>query len=112
MGTYEEIREEFRTLPQKYHPDQAGDLDAIIEGVLTGEGGGRFVFSIYKKNLLIEEGRANNPNMRFTMAAETFLKIRSGELDAMDLALSGDIQLEGDRSLAVKMRSIVEGGVS
>jgi putative sterol carrier protein len=41
------------------------------------------------------------------MAAEDYLAIMRGEADPMKMVMSGQIGLEGDRSLAMRVQSIL-----
>ena len=109
MGIYEDVREEFASLPSKYDPEKAAGVDAVIEITLEGDGGGIFVLSLYKKHLLVEESKATNPDMSVSMPATTFLRIANQEVDPLNLAMSGEIKIDGDRSLGVRLISIIEG---
>lgn len=106
MNISQQIRTTFKNL-QRLHPNKASDLKATVQLVLLGQDGGDFVLRIDKGQFTTEAGRTNTPDITLTMAAEDYLSIMRGEADPMKMVMSGQIGLEGDRSLAMRVQSIL-----
>jgi len=54
------------------------------------------------------EGEVDSPSLKIKMSEDTFMKMASGELDAMAAYMSGEIQLEGDMTKAMAIRPIMD----
>ena len=99
-------------IPEQFekNPDQAAkvkDIDAVIQFVLTGEGGGDFVLELSGGKLSTREGKAENPRLTVTMAVPDWREINAGRLNPQMAFMSGKLKVSGDMSLAMKLGSIM-----
>lgn len=100
------IQEVFEAMPIRFQAEKAGDLKAVIQFDLTGEGGGQYYVTIADRTCAVSEGVAPNPSMTLTATAADYLAIIRGELNAMQAFMQGKIKIKGDVSLAIKMQSL------
>ena len=90
-------------MPKAYQPEKAGDIDADIVFNLTGEGGGDWTLHIHGGEAKVEEGASESATLTLTADADDFLKLITGELNAMSAFAQGKVKLKGDLSLAMKL---------
>lgn len=111
MNVSQEIQAHFKKLHhlQLDEEDKASDLTATIQINLLGDQGGNYGLRIHNGQISTGAGYAKTPDLTFTMAAEDFLAVVKGEANQMGMVLSGRIKIEGDKTLAMRVGSILEG---
>ena len=90
-------------MPKAFQPEKAGDIDADILFNLQGDGGGDWVLHVHDGAATVTEGSAEGTRLTLTADADDFLKLITGELNAMSAFAQGKVKLKGDLSLAMKM---------
>lgn len=82
-------------------------INAVIQVVLTGEGGGEYYMTLAAGDFKTAKGKADSPNMTITQAVADWREINSGRLNPQMAFMSGKIKVSGDMSLAMKLGSIM-----
>lgn len=90
-------------MPEAFLPEKAGDLAADIQFHFEGDGGGDWVARIREGECTTEQGTTESPRLTLSAAADDYVKIVTGELNAMSAFAQGKIKLKGDLSLAMKL---------
>ncbi len=85
------------------------DINAVIQVVLTGDGGGEYYMELAGGDFKTSKGKADSPNMTITQAVEDWREINAGRLNPQMAFMSGKIKVSGDMSLAMKLGSIMGG---
>ena len=85
------------------------DINAVIQVVLTGEGGGEYYMELASGDFKTAKGKADSPNLTITQAVEDWREINAGRLNPQMAFMSGKIKISGDMSLAMKLGSIMGG---
>jgi putative sterol carrier protein len=83
------------------------DINAVIQVVLTGEGGGEYYMELASGDFKTAKGKADSPNLTITQAVEDWREINAGRLNAQMAFMSGKIKISGDMSLAMKLQAIM-----
>ncbi len=96
-------RELIERMPSGFDPAAGGGLDARIQFVLSGEGGGEMALSISGGRCTFVEGQVPGPTLTLHSSAETWLKIARGEVDRPRALMEGLFRVEGDMGLLMKM---------
>jgi putative sterol carrier protein len=94
------------------NPDQAAkikDINAVIQMVLTGEGGGDFIMELAGGKLTTRAGKADSPKLTITMAIPDWRAMNAGTLNPQMAFMSGKLKIAGDMSLAMKLGTILGG---
>ncbi len=90
-------------MPGAFLPEKAGDLAADIQFHFVGDGGGDWVAHIREGACTTEQGTTESPRLTLTAGSDDYIKIITGELNAMSAFAQGKIKLKGDLSLAMKL---------
>ena len=92
---------------QRFDPEKVGDLKATIQLILADHEDGEFVLHINDGQINVAKGQAHAPDLALTMTSEDYLAIMRGEADPMIMVITGQIGVEGDRLLAMRLKSIL-----
>jgi len=96
----------FDHLPEAFVPEAAQGVNAVIQFVLAGEGGGEWNAHIANGQVAVSQGRAASPTLTLTAAAADYIAIINGDLKVMSAFMGGRIQVAGDMGLALKMQQM------
>ena len=91
-------------------------FEAGIAGKDTGLGatvkfdfeGAGCIFLDGKSNPNIVSGEDQDADCTLTMSVETFEKMSSGELDGTSAFMQGQLKVDGDMSVAMKLSSVMD----
>jgi putative sterol carrier protein len=91
-------------MPGALIPEKAAGVNSVIHFKFTGAEPGEW-------NAVIKDGKAEvargiphfKPNMTLSADSSDFVKIFTGEMDAMQAFMQGKVKLQGDLNLAMKM---------
>jgi putative sterol carrier protein len=92
-----------KTLPEKFEPVKAGNLNAVIQMNLTGPNAGDWTIAVKDQKMEIKEGNDLSPGISVKMADTDFVDLINGKLNAVSAFMSGKIQFKGSMSLALKL---------
>jgi 3-hydroxy-3-methylglutaryl CoA synthase/NAD(P)-dependent dehydrogenase (short-subunit alcohol dehydrogenase family) len=86
----------FDGMAQSFRADAAAGIDVVFQFDIAGEGGGEWFCIIKDGTCSIRAGSHDKPACTIKMAAEDFLAMMGGKLQAMQAFTSGKLQIEGD----------------
>lgn len=104
MANLEEI---FKSMPERFNAEKAGDTEMTVNFDLSGEGGGQWHASINGGAFDVNKGAAESADATIKMDADDFAKMSKGELNAMMAFMSGKIKVDGDLNSVMKFQSLV-----
>jgi putative sterol carrier protein len=96
----------FAALPQTLRPEQVRDLKATLQFELTGEGGGIWSVFINGGQCAVREGSTESPDFVVTMAADDYMAMFRGELNAASAFMAGRLKLQGNPVLAMQLANL------
>ncbi len=91
------------TLPNKFDPHKAADVDAVIQMNITGPDGGQWIITVRDQKMDIKEGVHPSPALAVKMADSDFLALINGKLNAVGAFMAGKIEFKGSMSLGLKL---------
>jgi putative sterol carrier protein len=100
------IQEVFDAMPGRFQADKAGDLKAVIQFDLDGNGGGQYYVTIADRTCSVAEGLAPNPSLTFIASAADYLGVINGDVNPMQAFMQGKVKIKGDMSIALKMQAL------
>ncbi len=92
------------------NPDQISkikDITAVMQFVLTGEGGGEYTMELDGGQITTKKEKADAPKLTVTMAVPDWREINAGRLNPQMAFMSGKLKISGDMSLAMKLGTIM-----
>lgn len=98
----------FNMMPERFLPDQAGDMAAVIQMDLSGDDGGTWTLLVKDGTLSVTSGTHADADMTMSMPASDWLDIANGDANAMALFMQGKILVSGDMGLAMKMQTMFD----
>jgi putative sterol carrier protein len=84
----------------------AAEIGAVFKFVLTGEGGGTFLWRL-DANPSITEGDGEAA-CTIVMTADDYVAMREGRANAQELFFAQRLRVEGDLGLAMKLQALNE----
>ncbi len=98
------LRSVMKGMERSFVPAMAEGFAGAIQYVLTGEGRTRaFAVLVRDGRAVVRAGRAGAPAVTLEMAAVTFGRILTGQLDAGMAFMQGTIRMEGDVAVALRI---------
>jgi len=90
------VKAVFEGMPGTFQADAAAGVDVVFQWELSGPQGGSWSVVVKDKTCEVIEGSHSSPTTTLKMGDEDFLKMISGELNAMNAYTSGKLKIEGD----------------
>lgn len=100
----------FAELPNKIDKGKLGAMNATFQFVATGDGGGDKNVKIAGGEVVIADGKADNPTIVLTAAAADWLALMNGQMNGQTAFITGKLKIQGDMTLAMKLESIFQLG--
>ncbi len=94
------------SLPERFRPDRAGDLEAAIGYDITGGGGGKWTAVVSGGKVTVEDGLRDDLSMKQTVSAKDFVDLVLGKLDPMVAIGGGRLRISGDMEVAAAVPKI------
>jgi len=99
-------------MPIAFNPKAAGDLDATIQFVLGGEGGGMYYLRIKDGQCTSHREPAVDADLTIYASAEIWLAISKGEIDGQQAYIDGQYRATGDMNVMLKMNDLFDTSVA
>ena len=104
------IEEAFKGLERIFQPENTANIDAVIQFVLSGEGGVEFFAAIQNQAMSLEVGHPPKSKVKMSMPAEDFLSMLDGALSTTDAFTSGKLKVGGNLIYAMKLATVFKFG--
>ena len=95
-GTQLTAADIFVKLPDAFQADKASGVEVVFGFDLSGDGGGKWHVIVSDGTCEANDGPHDSPTTTIIMDADNFVKMISGELNAMQAYTSGKLKIEGD----------------
>jgi len=95
-----------KVLPEKFDPEKAADLTAVVQFKISGEDGGEGVLTIQDKKLEVKDGTVDNPNITLIMKDKDYVALVNGKLSGQKAFMSGKLKFKGDMNLGIKLQQL------
>jgi len=86
----------FENIPGAFQPDKAAGVDVVFQFDISGAGGGSWYITVKDGSCEVAQGSQGSPTTTIKMGDDDFVKMMSGELNAMSAFTSGKLKVEGD----------------
>jgi putative sterol carrier protein len=100
------IAELMSKLPGSFLPEKAAGMDVAIQFNFSGTEAGDWYATIKEGRCAIAQGTVAAPKMTLKVDSTDFVKIFTGQMDAMAAFMQGKLKLAGDMNLGMKLMSM------
>lgn len=97
-------------MPQAFLPEKAGNVKALFQFSLTGEGGGQWVLEVADGRCQVREETADKPDVTLTMAASDFVALYQNQLNPVQVFIEGKIKVSGNVGLLMQLLNWFQRG--
>ncbi len=106
MATADEVSGIFLAMVERFLPEKATGVDAIILFDLSGDNGGQFWIKVADGSAETGVGEVGNPAMTLKASADDWFAVASGQMNPMQAFMTGKVKILGDMGLAMKMQTM------
>ena len=92
---YTSIRELIASYEERFIPENAEGIDAIIQIDLTDNQGTSYVVTIKDQKLRIKEGTHEDPLLKVSASESDWLKLNNGEANPMIMMMKRKLKVKG-----------------
>ena len=93
MSQPQTAREIMLHIPERFKPQEAGDLSGVFHFILDGETGGNFTVSVQKGQCTVKEGLEGDPMCVITANATDFEDAELGRENKQMAVMMGKIRI-------------------
>ena len=93
-----------KILPSRFKPEKAQGVDVVAQLNISGPEGGSWIVTVKDQKMQIEEGTAEEPNLKLKMSLDDFMDMVNGKLSAEKAFFTGRVQFKGNIAVALKLR--------
>ena len=97
-------------MPPKRIPSSPRSVDAKFQFNVTGDGGGTFVLNLKQGTTsgFLTTEPASDAQCIVTVSGDTWAQMLAGTIDPMAAFMGGQVKVDGDLSLAMKLPKIMK----
>jgi putative sterol carrier protein len=96
----------FKNMPQVFDAAKAGNLNAVVQFDLSGEGGGQWYVTIANGTCQVAQGTSASPTATIRMDAGDYADMMSGKLNPMTAFIQQKVRVEGDLNTVMKFQTL------
>jgi putative sterol carrier protein len=99
-------QEVFDAMRQGFRADQAKNVHARYQWLLSGPQGGEWWIEVHEGKCKMAKGRIDNPDVTFIASDKTWVGLSNETLSGTWAYLTGQLKIRGDKKLAKKLGDI------
>ena len=100
------LRDGLDGMIRRFDASKARGIDATVQMVLTGNGGGDYQVHIKDGKAQLARGTAEKPAATVEVASSVWLDILAGKLDPTAAFMGGKLKVSGDMGLMMRFQSM------
>lgn len=109
VGTERVLDRIFQGMQERFLPERAQGVDAVIQWVVTDEGQDHpYTATIGDGACRIERGRADSPRVTLTAPLAAFAKLVTGKAQGPALFMTGKLKVSGDLMFAQQVNGFFD----
>ncbi len=100
------LNEALDLMMNRFNPAKARGVNAIIQLIATGEGGGEYAVSVSEGKATLTPGAVPNPTVTINVPTQDWINILSGTLDPTRAFMAGRLRITGDLGLMMRFQTM------
>jgi putative sterol carrier protein len=100
------VQQIFANMPTAFLPARANGLSAVVQFLISGEGGGDWVVTIANQQCQVVPGQTAKPQLTIAAPADLLPDLLMGRQNGMMAFMQGKLRIQGDLTLAQKLISL------
>ena len=97
------MNEVFSGMVERFNPDAAEDIQAVLQFSLNGLQSGEFFIDIKNSTATLVQGVSKSPELLVEIDSEDWIAVVEGRLDGTRAYMSGKMKVTGDMNLLFKL---------
>jgi len=93
-------------LPQKFDPEKAAGLTAVVQMKIAGDNGGEWFITIKDNKLDVNQGTNPAANITLSMKDVDYVALVNGKLSGQKAFMTGKLKFKGDMALGMKLQKL------
>lgn len=106
MAKFVSVPELIESYKSRFIPENAGDVDTIIQLRLSGDPPADFFMRIKEQKCTITEGVHEDAELTVRASVEDWLNLNNHEVNPMMLMMQGKLKVDGPLHMAAKFRAM------
>ncbi len=106
MPKFETLPSLLQSYKDRFIPEKAEGVDAVIQLKLSGSEDALYFITIRNKTFEISEGLHEDPVLTVISTVKDWLKLNNGESNPMSIMMMGKLKVEGPLPLAMQFQSM------
>jgi putative sterol carrier protein len=106
MQKFDSIPALLQSYQDRFIPEKAEGVDAVIQLKLSGEAEALYFITIREKTIEVCEGLHEAPVLTVISTIKDWLKLNNGESNPMTLMMMGKLKVEGPLPLVMQFRTM------
>ncbi len=95
----------FKTMPERFNAEAAGDWETKIQFNIAGDGGGNWALEVTGGTCNVTEGTVEAPKATLNTDAETWVGMQTGTVNPMQAFMGGKIKVQGNMGELMKLNN-------
>jgi len=92
------------TLPERFKPEKAKDIEIIVQVNLTGNAPSEWVITVKDQKIQVIQGNTAESVLALKMSEKDFIDLVNGDLSVEKAFFSGKVNFKGDITMALKLK--------
>ena len=96
----------FSGMRMAFQPERAAGVEEVYRFELTGPRGGNWTVAVHDGALDITRDAKAKPTVTLSLAAQRFIELATGQVEAGDLIVRGEMKISGDLQRAARLQRL------
>ncbi len=106
MASSEEVSAIFEQMNNRFKPEKAQGIDALMQFDLSGDSGGLYWVKVIDGVCTSGSGVVENPRITIRSSVDTWVDVAAGKTTVINAFMMGKLKVIGDMGLGIKIQSM------
>jgi putative sterol carrier protein len=92
-----------KTMPTRFNPNKAKDVEATVQMTVTGPNGGHWTIIIKNQKMTVKEETHPSPTIGIRISDSDFIDLVNGKLSGIEALMTGKLEFKGSFGAGMKL---------